>query len=121
MLGPHRSSNSPSAAARAERRNHRWHGPTLELLESPAWMQREARAGGIGAAEATPVVIDTIALALAADTRHAGREAWLGVLFGLGAVALMLQGWFLPLLAAAFVAAPVVGVTLAILDGRKRD
>ncbi|RYJ02368.1 MAG: hypothetical protein EON47_07750 [Acetobacteraceae bacterium] len=118
MPGPHRRSSAPSAAAEAERRNHRWQGPSLDLLDSPAWLQREARVRGFGAGAAPPIPIDTIALALAADTRHARREAWLGVLLGLGAVVLMVQGWFLPLLAAAFVAAPVVGVTLAMLDGR---
>jgi hypothetical protein len=121
MPGPHRSFSALSTVSAAERRNHRWHGPSLELLESPAWLQREARAGGFGASVALPVGIDTIALALQADTRNARREAWLGVVLGVGAVVLMVQGWFLPLLAAAFVVAPVVGVTLAILDRRAAD
>lgn len=120
MPGLHRRFSAPSAAARAGRHNQRWYGPGLSLPDSPAWLQREARAGGGGGA-APAVPIDTIALALAADARHARREGWLGVLLGLGAVALMVQGWFLPLLAAAFVAAPVVGVALAILDGHDGD
>ena len=65
--------------------------------------------------------VDTIALALATGTRHVRHEGCLGVVLGLGAVALMMQDWFLPLLAAAFVAAPKLGVTLAILDGRDAD
>lgn len=121
MPGFHRRLSASAAAAPAGRCNHRWYGPALSLPDSPAWLQREARLGGIGGATAPAAPVDTIALALAADTRHARREGWLGVLLGLGAVALMVQGWFLPLLAAAFVAAPVVGVSLAILDGRDGD
>ena len=121
MVGPHRHRSTPSAIARAGRCNLRWQGPALSLPDSPAWLQREARTGGIGGPGESAVPVDPIALALAADTRHARREGWLGVVLGLGAVALMVQGWFLPLLAAGFVAAPVVGVTLAILDGRDGD
>ena len=65
--------------------------------------------------------VDTIALALATGTRHVRHEGCLGVVLGLGAVALMVQGWFPPLLAAAFTAAPMVGMTLAIRDGRDAD
>lgn len=116
MSGLHRHRSTPSAAARAERCNHRWQGPALSLADAQALLQREARAGGIGGSMEPPVPIAAAAaLALAADTSRARREAWLGVL--LGAVALMAQGWFLPLLAAAFVATPLVGMTLAILDG----
>ena len=121
MFGPHRRLRTPAAVARAERCNHRWHGPVLFPPDSPAWFQREVRTSGIVGSREPPVPTDTIALAMAADTRHARREAWLGALLGVGVVTLMVQGCFLPLLAAAFVAAPVLGVTLAILDGRDGD
>ena len=118
MPGPHRRFSAPFAVAEVGRCNHRWSGPVPALPGLPFPPQRQVRLGGSGGGMGAAVPIDTIALALAADARHARREAWLGLLFGLGAVALMVQGWFLPLLAAAFAAAPVVGVTLAILDGR---
>lgn len=121
MPGPHRSVISRFAGMQAERRSHRWLGPSVDLLESPAWVQREARTGGVGSPATPPLAVDTIALALAIDSRNARREAWLGVLLALGAVALMVQGWFLPLLAAAFAAAPVFGVILAILDRDTAD
>ena len=90
-------------------------------METSVCLQRDARAGGIGAPSPLQVQIDPIALALAADARHAGREAWLGVLVGIGTMALLVQGWFLPLLAAAFVSAPLIGVGLAVWDHHRQD
>jgi hypothetical protein len=90
MFGPHRHRCTRSANARAERCNHRWQRPALSLSESPAWLQREARAREIGGSMEAPMPIDAITLALAADTHRARRAARVGVL--LGAVALMVQG-----------------------------
>ncbi|MBL6458129.1 hypothetical protein JMJ55_22585 [Belnapia sp. T6] len=101
-----------------DRRRHRWQAQSwTRVMGEPApWAERDERPTP---ARSTPRsrAVDPIAVALAADARqNAGWEGWLGLLL-VSAVAVMAwQGWLLPLLAAAFVAAPVVGLALGILD-----
>jgi hypothetical protein len=59
---------------------------------------------------------DPIRAALAADARHAPREAWLGLLLAAAMVGLVVQGWLWPLLALAFCAAPLMGILLESWD-----
>lgn len=68
------------------------------------------------AAEPAPPADPALRAALAADARHAGREAWLGVLAALLVLALLFQGWLWPLLALGFLAAPLVGTGLEWRD-----
>lgn len=97
----------------------RWQGP-LEPAGRPPWVQPGSLAAGPAvprrAAPPPAPSADPIALALAAGARQGRHEGHLGLLLALGMILLLVQGWLLPLLAAAFAAAPVVGLALALLD-----
>jgi hypothetical protein len=66
---------------------------------------------------------DPIALVLAADRKHASREAWLGLVLASGMVALLVQGWLIPALGVAHVLAPVIALALVLTEclGSSRD
>ena len=59
---------------------------------------------------------DLVQLALRADERHSGREAILGLVFAALMLVAVGQGWLWPVLAVAFVAAPVIGFALESWD-----
>ncbi len=59
---------------------------------------------------------DLVQVLLRADERHAGREALLGVVLAALMLLAVAEGWLWPVLACAFVAAPVVGIALETRD-----
>lgn len=113
---------SESSPAR-RRVRQRWPGPVVaEGL--PPWIQPGSiAAGGAPSFQAAPPppLVDPIAIALAADARRGGQEGLIGAGLASAVILLMLEGWLLPLLAAAFTVAPVIGLALAVLDPVRED
>lgn len=75
-----------------------------------------AEAAQVARAPAEAPGRDPIRAALAADARHAPREAWLGLALATLVVLLVVEGWLWPMLAIAFCAAPVIGILLESWD-----
>ncbi len=99
-----------------------WEEAGLPAAERRRWRNAPAQASArnpllpAGPASFVAPGPDLVQLALRADERNSGREAILGlVLAGLMLVAVA-QGWLWPVLACAFVAAPVIGVALESWD-----
>jgi hypothetical protein len=67
---------------------------------------------------------DLVQLALRADERHSSREAILGLVLAVLMLLAVGQGWLWPMLAGAFVAAPIIGIALeswdALADWRQK-
>ena len=59
---------------------------------------------------------DLVQLALRADERHSSREAILGLVLAALMLLAVAQGWLWPVLACAFVAAPIIGIALESWD-----
>lgn len=59
---------------------------------------------------------DLVQLALRADARHSSREAILGLVLAALMLVAVAEGWLWPVLACAFVAAPVIGIALESWD-----
>ncbi len=61
-----------------------------------------------------PLDRDLVAMLLAEDARGQRREVWLGLALAAATVALFASGAGIPILAAAFCVAPVIGIGLEI-------
>jgi hypothetical protein len=96
----------PAGTAAADRR--RWR-------QSPA---ATARGEMLPAAPASfgPPGPDLVQLALRADERNSGREAILGLVLAALMLVAVAEGWLWPVLAGAFIAAPIIGIGLESWD-----
>lgn len=93
----------------------RWNGAAAHGFQAePGFAVRPA------APREIPLERDLVALLLAEDARSRPRELWLGLGLAAATVALFASGAGIPLLAAAFCLAPVIGIGLEIFGGKDR-
>jgi hypothetical protein len=98
-----------------------WEPAGLAGTDRRRWRQSPAATARPEVLPATPASFgppgpDLVQLALRADERHSRREAILGLVFAALMLLAVAEGWLWPVLAGAFVAAPVIGIALESWD-----